>query len=82
MEASELKNKIDRFNKAFNKLFKRRNVQKVVNGYIRKLEVTYNKEEFITKDMYRMMKPYFEVRRLQIGDKNQNYNTYTLNSMW
>lgn len=76
VEASELKNEIDRFNKAFHKLFKRRNVQKVVNGYIRKLEVTYNKEEFITKDMYRRMKSYFEARGLQVGDKNPNFNTY------
>ena len=76
VEASELKNEIDRFNKAFKKLFDRRKVKKVINGYIRKLEVTYSKEEFIMKEMYRMMKPYFEARGLQIGDKNPNYNTY------
>ena len=76
VEASELKNEIDRFNKAFKKLFDRRKMKKVINGYIRKLEVTYNKEEFITKDMYRMMKPYFEMRGLQVGNKNPNYNTY------
>lgn len=76
VEASELKNEIDKFNKAFKKLFDRSKVKKAINGYIRKLEVTYNKEEFITKDMYRMMKGYFEARGLQVGDKNPNYNTY------
>lgn len=76
VEASELKNEINRFNKAFHKLFKRRNVQKVVNGYIRKLEVTYNQERFITKDMYRVMKGYFDRKGLKVGDNNPNYNTY------
>lgn len=74
--ASELKNEIDKFNRAFKNLMKRQAVKKVVNGYIRKLEVTYNKEEFITKEMYRIMKDYFEARGLQVGDKNPNYNTY------
>lgn len=76
VEASELKSEIDRFNKAFKKLFDRIKVKKAINGYIRKLEVTYNKEEFITKEMYRIMKDYFEARGLQVGDKNPNYNTY------
>ena len=76
VKAADLKNEIDRFNKAFHKLFRRRNVQRVINGYIRKLEVTYNKEEFITKEMYRYMKLYFEARGLRVGDKNPNYNTY------
>ena len=76
VEASELKNEIDRFNLAFKNLMKRKAVKKVINGYIRKLEVTYNKEEFITKDMYRRMKLYFEARGLQVGDRNPNFNTY------
>lgn len=76
VEASELKNKIDRFNKAFKKLFDRRKVKKMINGYVRKLEVTYNKEEFITKDMYRRMKGYFDGKGFQVGDKNPNFNTY------
>ncbi|MED4534860.1 protein rep, partial [Metabacillus fastidiosus] len=73
---AELKNEIDRFNKAFHKLFKRRNVNKVINGYVRKLEVTYNKERFITKDMYKNAKVYFDKRGLQVGDNNPNYDTY------
>ena len=76
VEASELKNEIDKFNLAFKNLMKRQAVKKVIKGYIRKLEVTYNKEEYITKDMYRKMEPYFEVRGLQVGDRNPNFNTY------
>ncbi|MEK5081189.1 protein rep [Solibacillus sp. FSL W7-1436] len=71
-----LKNEIDKFNTAFNKLFKRRNVRKVINGYVRKLEVTYNKERFITKDMYEKAKSYFDSRNLKIDDNNPNYDTY------
>lgn len=78
VEASELKNEIDRFNKAFKKLFERKKVKSVIKGYIRKLEVTYNKDEFITKEMYNnpKMKLYYEKRELQIGDRNPNFNTY------
>lgn len=44
IKADMVKSEIDRFNKAFNKLFKRRNVTRSIKGYIRKLEMTYNKE--------------------------------------
>ncbi|MFD0944702.1 protein rep [Savagea faecisuis] len=76
VDGDELKNEIDRFNKSFNKLFKRRNVQKVINGYVRKLEVTYNKERFITKEMYKNATAYYKKRGLQVGDNNPNYDTY------
>lgn len=72
----ELKTEIDKFNKAFKKLFERQKVKKVINGYIRKLEVTYNKERFITKVMYKNGQAYFDKRGLTIGDNNPNYNTY------
>ncbi|WP_246131578.1 protein rep, partial [Kurthia sibirica] len=72
----ELKNEIDQFNHAFNKLFKRRNVEKVINGYVRKLEVTYNQERFITKEMYKRAKDYYDKRNLKEGDHNPNYDTY------
>lgn len=56
-----VRSEIDRFNKAFNKLFKRRNVGRSIKGYIRKLEMTYNKE----RDDYN---PHFHV--LLCVDKN------------
>jgi len=76
VQGADLKNEIDRFNKAFHKMFKRRKVAKVINGYIRKLEVTYNKERFITKEMYQNAKGYFDRRELGIDDNNPNYDTY------
>lgn len=74
----ELKSEIDRFNVAFKNLMKRQAVKKVINGYVRKLEVTYNKERFITKEMYNNPKrqQYFVKRGLKIGDNNPNYDTY------
>lgn len=76
VSGTELKDEIDRFNKAFKKLFDRRNVKRAINGYIRKLEVTYNKERFITKEMYKNAKGYFDRRGLNVGDNNPNYDTY------
>lgn len=78
VQGEELRDEIDRYNKAFNKLFKRRAVEKVVKGYIRKIEVTYNQERFITKEMFNNPKrqKYFVNRGLGIGDNNPNYDTY------
>lgn len=76
VQGIDLKSEIDQFNHAFKKLFDRRNVKKVVNGYVRKLEVTYNQERFITKEMYKRAKDYYEKRGLKEGDNNPNYDTY------
>lgn len=43
IKADEVKNEIDRLNKAFKKLFDRAQIKKSIKGYIRKLEMTYNK---------------------------------------
>ncbi|WP_113622498.1 protein rep, partial [Staphylococcus aureus] len=73
-----VKSEIDRFNKAFNKLFKRRNIQRSIKGYIRKLEMTYDKERFITEEMYnnKKRKAYYDSRGLKVDDHNPNYDTY------
>lgn len=76
VSGADLKSEIDRFNRAFKKLFDRRNVKKAINGYVRKLEVTYNKERFITEDMYKNAQGYFDRRNLKVGDNNPNYDTY------
>lgn len=67
---------IDRFNKAVKRLFDRRNVKRVVKGYIRKLEVTTDQEPHITEELYKHKKPYFDMRGYKIGDTNPQYNTY------
>lgn len=72
----ELAFEIDRFNKAVSKLFRRRNVDRVVKGYIRKLEVTTDQEQHITEELYKRKKAYFDMRGYKIGDANPQYNTY------
>lgn len=44
VKAEELHDEIKEYNHSFQKLVKRREVQSVVKGYIRKLEVTYNQD--------------------------------------
>jgi len=74
--SEELSEELDRFNKAVSKLFRRRNVARVVKGYVRKIEVTTDQEQFITEKAYKRKKDYFEVRGLKIGDSNPTYNTF------
>ena len=72
----ELSEELDRFNKAVKRLFERRNVKRVVKGYVRKIEVTTDQEQYITEKAYKRKKDYFEVRGLKVGDPNPIYNTY------
>lgn len=76
VSSEQLKSEIDQFNHAFKKLFDRRIIKKSINGYVRKLEVTYNQERFITRDMYKRAKDYYDKRNLKEGDHNPNYDTY------
>lgn len=72
----ELRDQIDNFNKGVNRLFQRRNVKRVVKGYIRKLEVTTDQEKYVTEDLYKRKKDYYDLRGLKVGDPNPTYNTY------
>lgn len=76
--AEELNDEIKHYNQSFQRLMQRKEVKQIVKGYARKLEITYNKERFITEEMYNnpKMKAYFEQRGLQVGDNNPNYDTY------
>ena len=51
--AEELEGEVKRYNKAFKKLMERKEVKAIVKGYIRKLEVTYQKEKYITKELWK-----------------------------
>src|SRR5699024_10969712 len=44
VQAEELENEIKTYNKAFQRLMQRQEVKRVVKGYARKLEITYNEE--------------------------------------
>ncbi|MBU9675201.1 protein rep [Planococcus sp. CP5-4_YE] len=72
----DLREELDRFNKAVKRLFERRNVKRVVKGYVRKIEVTTDQEQFITAKAFKRKKDYFEMRGLKVGDPNPTFNTY------
>jgi len=82
VKAGDLKAEITRYNKAFYKMIERKIFRKVNKGYIRKLEITYNKEPIITHEMWhgskrhKPMAEYFKSKGLKIGDSNPNYDTY------
>ncbi|MDM5152494.1 protein rep [Bacillus sp. DX1.1] len=73
VKGDAVRSEIDRFNKAFNKLFKRRNVARSIKGYIRKLEMTYNKERDDYNPHFHVLlcvdKNYFKRKELYIKQK-------------
>lgn len=72
----ELNQSIKDYNKAFKKLMERKEIKSIVKGYVRKLEVTYQKEEYITKDLWKRKKKYYQNKGLAIGDIEPNFDTY------
>ncbi|OQR53091.1 protein rep [Bacillus sp. CDB3] len=68
-----VRSEIDRFNKAFKKLFDRAKVKKSIKGYIRKLEMTYNKERGDYNPHFHVLlcvdKNYFKRKELYIKQK-------------
>ena len=72
--------------KAFNLMIKNwlaRDFSEYYLGYIRKLEITYNKQKIITKDMWEGTGKYnspwkWKLRHmgLKVGDRNPYFNTY------
>lgn len=76
VSGEELRDQIDSFNKAINKLFKRRKVERVIKGYIRKLEVTTDQEKFVTEELFKRKKKYYEMRGIKVGDANPTFETY------
>jgi plasmid rolling circle replication initiator protein Rep len=59
VKGDELDSSIKKYNKAFKKLMERREVENIVKGYIRKLEVTYNSDK--TSESYNTYHPHFHV---------------------
>lgn len=76
VQGFELEEEIKNFNNSFKKLMKRTEVLKATKGYIRKLEVTYDKFETINKELWQKKKAYYQKRGLSIGDPNPTYDTY------
>lgn len=76
VNGDSLEEEIKKYNKAFKKLMERKEVKSIVRGYIRKLEVTYQKEKYITRELWKRKKDYYMKRGLTIGDLEPNYDTY------
>ncbi|MED2694144.1 protein rep [Bacillus thuringiensis] len=70
IKGDEVKSEIDRFNKSFKKLFDRKKIQRSIKGYIRKLEMTYNKERDDYNPHFHVLlcvdKSYFKKKELYI----------------
>lgn len=75
VKAEELNEEIKHYNQSFQRLMQRKEVKSVVRGYVRKLEVTYNKE----RDDYH---PHFHV--ILAVDKHyfNNKNQYIKRDRW
>lgn len=71
-----LNEEINKYNKSFKKLMERKEVKQIVKGYIRKLEVTYQKEKYITNELWKRKKDYYKSKGLEVGDLELNYDTY------
>lgn len=73
VKAGELKNEIDRFNKAFSKMFRREKFKSGIKGYVRKLEITYNKKREDYNPHFHVIlavnKSYFTDKRYYISQK-------------
>ena len=71
--SDELENEIKRYNNSFRKLIKRKKVGSVIKGYVRKLEITYNKKRDDYNPHFHVLiavnKSYFTDKRYYISQK-------------
>ncbi len=70
VKADELNDEINHYNQSFQRLMQRKEIKKVVKGYVRKLEITYNKERDDYHPHFHVLiavdKSYFNNNRLYI----------------
>ena len=78
VKSHEVKSEIENMNKAFHKLFMRKKVKRVVQGYARKLEMTYDSNSLITTPLFEKKQAYYERLGLKVADENPTYDTYNL----
>lgn len=71
--SDELENEIKRYNNSFRKLIKRKKVGNVIKGYVRKLEITYNKKRDDYNPHFHLLiavnKSYFTDKRYYISQQ-------------
>jgi len=53
-----------------------RKIKPLVKGYFRSVEITYDKDEIISKRRYMRAKKYYDGLGIQPGDKNSNIDTF------
>jgi plasmid rolling circle replication initiator protein Rep len=76
VSGDKLSEEITRYNKAFDKFVQLPAIKDISQGFIRKLEITYNGDRRITKEYYAKAKKYCDARGLRVGMPNPNYDTY------
>ena len=73
VNSDELENEIKGYNNSFRKLIKRKKVGSVIKGYVRKLEITYNKKRDDYNPHFHVLiavnKSYFTDKRYYISQK-------------
>lgn len=74
--SDNLIDEITDYNKAFKRFSELKVFKKEVLGYIRKLEITYDGEKKVTKEMYKRKKDYYDNLGIKVGDPNSNYDKY------
>lgn len=71
--SDEIENEIKRYNNSFRKLIKRKKVDSVIKGYVRKLEITYNKKRDDYNPHFHVLiavnKSYFTDKRYYISQQ-------------
>lgn len=76
VKGNELSHALDEMNKGVKRLFQRKQVKMAIEGYVRKLEITRDNDQTISKRRYNKNKNYYQKRNIQVGDVNPNYDTY------
>lgn len=75
-EADQLKETVDHMMKAWNRFIGYKRIKEAVKGYFRALEITKDRDEFVTKKRYFRNRKYYDKQGLKPGDSNPNYGTY------
>jgi len=78
VSADELSSTIDKFQNAFNRMFNRKKIKDLSHGYVKKLEVTYDKNKKVTSEMYKQRKEFYDRKGILIGMDNPNFDTYNV----
>jgi hypothetical protein len=73
---ADLKQSLDVIFGGWNRLLRVKQVKSVVKGWFRALEVTYDRDEFVTPEWYTKRKRYCDIHGIKIGDRNLNYDTF------